>query len=221
MIGFQPAKCVTDILSEALSERKFWFLRQRLEAFLTSPRSPAIAPQINDAGITVYTSHCSASIDLLSEKALEEARNGATVVFYAEKTARANIVYSLLLLLFNELDISFEGDSVEDAFFDAIPQLKSELSGLDLRIGETQLDGDASHSLSHLQDELQNIIKDPRSKNVHCFITWIGSFDCVNDEMMMTENADCAYINEQLGAFTKENDCKMIIGDFQGPSMPY
>lgn len=220
MIGFQPAKCVTNILSEALSERKFWFLRQRLEAFLTSPRSPAIAPQINDAGITVYTGHCSASIDLLSEKALEEARNGATVVFYAEKTARENIVYSLLLL-FNELDISFEGDSVEDAFFDAIPQLKSELSGLDLRIGETQLDGDASHSLSHLQDELQNIIKDPRSKNVHCFITWIGSFDCVNDEMMMTENADCAYINEQLGAFTKENDCKMIIGAFQGPSMPY
>lgn len=219
MIGFQPAKHVTDILSEALSGIKLWFLRRRLEALLTSPKSSAIAPQINDAGIIVYTGHCSASIDLLSEKALEEARNGSTVVFYAEKTSRENIVHSLLLLLFSELDISLEGNSVENTFFDAIPRLKSKLSGLDLRIGETQLDGDASRSLSHLQDELQNIIKDPRSKNVHCFITWIGSFDCVNDEMMMTENADCTYINEQLGAFTKKNDCKMIIGDFQGPSM--
>lgn len=35
----------------------------------------------------------------------------------------------------------------------------------------------------------------------------------------MTENADFTYINDQLGAFAKNNDREMSIGDFQESSI--
>lgn len=217
--GFGYAKQISEILPAVLSEKNLTQLKGNLETFLARPEFPVIKSWINDEKTFVYISDCFTSTRLLSRKALEEARNGSTVVFYAENTLREDIVYPLLRIMLNEIDSFLGSNSIENSFFDAISQIKKELSNLDFRLGKTLLSCNVWSSLNKLMDDLLGIIKEPSSENVCCFISWIGDFDYTNGERTMIENAGFMYIVDQLTAFAKNNDCKMTIGGFQG-SMP-
>lgn len=216
---FKRAKQISKILPEVLSEKNLEIPRPDLKAFFSRPELPVITSWIKEERAFVYICDCFTSTRLLSRRALEEARNGSTVVFYAEEIYEETVSFSLLRLLFNELNNPIDNDSAKKAFFDAIPQLKNELSSLDFRIGETRLSFDVWSSINELQDDLLGIINEPSSKNVCCFISWIGDFDYTNGKRTMIENAGFMYIVEQLTTFAKNNDCKMTIGGFQG-SMP-
>lgn len=217
--GFEYAKQISEILPEVLSEKNLELLRGNLETFLARPEFPVIKSWINDEKTFVYISDCFTSMRLLSRKALGEAQNGSTVVFYAENTLRKDIVYSLLRIMLNEIDVSLGSNSIKESFFDAIPQIKKEFSSLDFRLGKTLLSCNVWSSLNKLMDDLLSIIKEPSSENVCCFISWIGDLDYANDKITMIENAGFMYIIDQLTAFAKNNGCKMTIGGFQG-SMP-
>lgn len=240
MSGFKFVKQASDILSKMMSEKELEPSRLDLERLLTPIQSPIIAPYICDERMTFYASDCFTTTDILLREALKEARTGSTVVFYAVQTSRESIICFLLHILLNETNsflktsTSLETDaflgskSIESTFFNAIPKLQKELSDLDFRIEETQLNSAFWPSIHHVRDELTNIIKEPIAKNTHCFISWIGDFDCrdsdcINkeaDELVMTENPDLANIIDHLATFAKNNDCKITIGGFQGPATP-
>lgn len=216
---FKRAKQISKILPEVLSEKNLEIPRPELKAFFSKPELPVITSWTKDKRTFAYICDCFTSTRLLSRRALEDARNGSTVVFYAERIHEEIIIFSLLRLLFNELNNPIDNDSTEKAFFDAIPHLKSELSNLDFRIGKPWLFFDVWSSMNELQDDLLDIINEPISKNVCCFISWIGDFDYASDKITMIEKAGFMYIVDQLTTFAKNNDCKMTIGGFQG-SMP-
>lgn len=238
MSGFKFVKQASDILSKMMSEKELEPSRLDLERLLTPIQSPIIAPYICDERMTFYASDCFTTTDLLLREALREARTGSTVVFYAVQTSIESIICFLLHILLNEANsflktnASLETDaflgskSIESAFFNAIPKLQKELSDLDFRIGKTQLNSAFWPSMYHIQDELTNIIREPIAKNTHCFISWIGDFDCKNsdhinketDELLMTESANLVNIIDQLTAFAKDSGCKVTIGGFQGPA---
>ncbi len=238
MSGFKFVKQASDIFSEMISEKKLEPSRLDLERLFTPTQSPTITPYIRDERMTFYASDCFTTTDILLREALKEARTGSTVVFYAVQTSIGSIMCFLLHILLNEANsflktnISLETDaflgskSVESAFFNAIPKLQKELSDLDFRIGETQLNSAFWPSMHHVQNELTNIIKEPIVKNTHCFISWIGDFDCKNsdhinkatDELLMIEIANLVNIIDLLTAFAKNSGCKVTIGGFQGPA---
>lgn len=238
MSGFKFVKQASDIFSEMVSEKKLELSRLDLERLFTPIQPSAIAPYICDGRMTFYASDCFTTADLLLREALREARTGSIVVFYAVQTSRESIMCFLLHILLNETNsflktnTSLETDaflgskSIESAFFNAIPKLQKELSDLDFRIGETQLNSAFWPSMHHVQDELTNITKEPIAKNTHCFISWIGDFDCKNsdhinketDELLMTESANLVNIIDLLTTFAKDSGCKVTIGGFQGPA---
>lgn len=238
MSGFKFVKQASDILSKMMSEKELEPSRLDLERLLTPIQSPIIAPYICDERMTFYASDCFTTTDILLREALKEARTGSTVVFYAVQTSRESIICFLLHILLNETNTfsktstsletgSFIGsESIENVFFNAIPQILKELSDLDFRIGKTQLNSAFWPSTHHIQDELINIIREPIAKNTHCFISWIGDFDCRNsdhinkatDELLMIESANFVNIIDQLTAFAKDSGCKVTIGGFQGPA---
>lgn len=240
MSGFKFVKQASDILSKMMSEKELEPSRLDLERLFTPIQSPTIAPYICDERMTFYASDCFTTTDLLLREALREARTGSTVVFYAVQTSRESIICFLLHILLNEANsflktnTSLETDaflgskSVENAFFNAIPKLQKELSDLDFRIGETQQNSAFWPSMHHIQDELTNIIREPIAKNTHCFISWIGNFDCrdsdhinkTTDELVMTESSNLVNIIDQLTAFAKDSSCKVTIGGFQGSTVP-
>lgn len=216
MSGFKFVKQASDILSKMMSEKELEPSRLDLERFFTPIQSPAITPYICDERMTFYASECFTTTDILLREALRETRTGSIVVFYAVQTSRESIICFLLHILLNETNIflkmntsletnDFLGSkSIENAFFNAIPKLQKELSDLDFRIGETQLNNAFWPSTHHVQDELASIIKEPIAKNTHCFISWIADFDCrdfdhINketDDLLMIENANLVSIIE-------------------------
>lgn len=240
MSGFKFVKQASDILSKMMSEKELEPSRLDLERLFTPIQPPTIAPCICDERMTFYASDCFTTTDILLREALKEARTGSTVVFYAVQTSRESIICFLLHILLNETNtfsktntsletVSFIGsESIENVFFNAIPQILKELSDLDFRIGETQLNSAFWPSIHHVQDGLAGIIKEPTAKNTHYFISWIGDFDCrdsdcINkeaDELVMTKNPDLANIIDHLATFAKNNDCKITIGGFQGSATP-
>lgn len=240
MSGFKFVKQASDILSKMMSEKELEPSRLDLERLLTPIQSPIIAPYICDERMTFYASDCFITTDILLREALKEARTGSTVVFYAVQTSIGSIMCFLLHILLNEANsflktnTSLETDaflgskSIESAFFNAIPKLQKELSDLDFRIGETQLNSAFWPSMHHVQDELTNIIKEPIAKNTHCFISRIGDFDCrdsdhinkTTDELVMTENSNLVNIIDLLTTFAKDSGCKVTIGGFQDSTIP-
>lgn len=238
MSGFKFVKQASDILSKMMSEKELEPSRLDLERLFTPIQPPTIAPYICDERMTFYASDCFTTTDILLREALKEARTGSTVVFYAVQTSRESIICFLLHILLNETNTfsktntSLETDdflgskSIENVFFNAIPQILKELSDLDFRIGETQLNSVFWPSIHHVQDELAGIVKEAIAKNTHCFISWIGDFDCRNsdhinkttDGLLMIESANLVNIIDQLTAFAKDSGCKVTIGGFQGPA---
>lgn len=240
MSGFKFVKQASDILSKMMSEKELEPSRLDLERFFTPIQSPAITPYICDERMTFYASECFTTTDILLREALREARTGSTVVFYAVQTSRKSIICFLLHILLNETNTLFKiitsletddflgSKSIESVFFNAILKLQKELSDLDFRIGEMQLNSAFLPSIHHVQDELAGIIKEPIAKNTHCFISWIADFDCrdfdhinkTTDELVMTENSNLVNIIDQLTAFAKDSSCKVTIGGFQGSTTP-
>ncbi|MEE1421020.1 MAG: hypothetical protein UF218_04945 [Eggerthellaceae bacterium] len=240
MSGFKFVKQASDILSKMMPEKELEPSRLDLERLFIPIQSPTIAPYICDERMIFYTSDCFTTTDILLREALKEARTGSTVVLYAVQTSIESIICFLLHILLNEANsflktnTSLETDaflgskSIESAFFNAIPKLQKELSDLDFRIGETQLNSAFWPSIHHVQDELAVITKESIAKNTHCFISWIGDFDCKNsdhinkttDELLMIESANLVNIIDQLTAFAKDSGRKITIGGFQGPATP-